>query len=407
MFPVDATAVAIYGLNETVSGEAARDVTGNERHATAYGEPDPVSPGHWDDARDISADGFFETYDDPAWRVDEFTICAVVAPVQTIPSPSSGYRIFHKIRSRGAAGLISTGSWVLGLDSGNLRYPGLWIRLTTGVVLSAIDTNTIPHSDWSVLIGTYDGTWLRLYLNGVEVAATENTTGTSTILYTGEEVGFSATYEYRGMIDEFAFYNEAKDAAWVAWASAGAPDTPSRTTISHVFVVAQDVIKLIFTSDVAVTESLVSIASYSISAVGSGVDVDIKEILPVLGPTTTSILIRISRPTRDEMYSLTIAESTVFDRSGAELESESVLWVHSRTKTDSVIASMANMYDMLSRSNLRGIAEAITIIDEEIGGVQETVSSVEASIPISGPAEDDIPDTWGGGGMWGYSIWGS
>jgi hypothetical protein len=181
--------------------------------------------------------------------------------------------------------------------------------------------------------------------------------------------------------------------------------TFSRIITDRIFVVAKDVIKVIFSSSIAITPALLNASSYSISSLSGGSDVTVQEILPMLGKTTSSVFLRISKPSLEQQYRLTIAESVLHDPDGVDLVETNVLWTHVRTKVDSAVDGIPLMYGTKSRTNVRNILEAICISDEEIGGSQSTTTRTEAEEPLAGPAEDEIPDTWGAGGMWGYSTW--
>jgi len=95
------------------------------------------------------------------------------------------------------------------------------------------------------------------------------------------------------------------------------------------------------------------------------VGVVVEEVLPVLDKTTALIYLRISAPTRGQLYQITV--SGLFDLDGSSHPAVSSTWTHVRTKTDAVLNSLPRMYSAGS-SNLRSILEAISLIDEEIGG---------------------------------------
>jgi hypothetical protein len=167
------------------------------------------------------------------------------------------------------------------------------------------------------------------------------------------------------------------DAYGVISVEMGTPDPPPTVTvgIDRVFVVSTDVIKVIFNSTVAVTSSLIDISNYSITSLTGGATVDVEGVLPFSDTTktTTSVFLRISRPSFDQSYQLTTVASALFTPDGNDVFSMTANWVHVPTKVDSVVNSLAEMYNARSRSNIRSIVEAISISDEEIGGSQRTL----------------------------------
>jgi hypothetical protein len=68
----------------------------------------------------------------------------------------------------------------------------------------------LPANTWSHLAGTYDGTTLRLYVNGVQVASRAQTGSIATTTDPLQIGGDSFFGQYfQGTIDEFRIYNRA------------------------------------------------------------------------------------------------------------------------------------------------------------------------------------------------------
>jgi hypothetical protein len=150
-----------------------------------------------------------------------------------------------------------------------------------------------------------------------------------------------------------------------------------------VFVVAEDVLKLNFDSAVAVTESLFDPNSYAITLLDGSTVTSVVEVLPIEDKTTTSVFLRLSpKAGFGDTYRITLPSAgavseilpediptqTLFDPGGVPLATMSTTWTHHRTKIDSVLSNIANMYDKKVGGILRTILQAITISDEEIGG---------------------------------------
>jgi hypothetical protein len=73
-----------------------------------------------------------------------------------------------------------------------------------------IGSSALPANTWSHLAGTYDGTTLRLYVNGVQVASRAQTGSIATTTNPLQIGGDSSFGQYfQGTIDEFRIYNRA------------------------------------------------------------------------------------------------------------------------------------------------------------------------------------------------------
>ena len=135
------------------------------------------------------------------------------------------------------------------------------------------------------------------------------------------------------------------------------------------FVIAQDVVRFKFTSELAVDSPYRSVESYRIENLSGGGDACwIKEVLPVLGRTNSYLFISLGGIGFGNTYKFTVLDRAVHDNYGGMIEECSITWTHHRTKVDSAISGLASAYDLRQRSNLRGMIEAMMIEDEIIGG---------------------------------------
>ena len=215
VLPISSNTLIYYKADETMPGEALRDALGAERHASAYGAPNPVQ-GLQHGGRDCgpSHGRFFERWHDTTDCPNTMTAIAICRPPSYTPSPSTNGRVFSKIHTRGAAGLISLSSWSLGFEGLNNK-PQFAVRLGGGVVVAKAD-NPVSFEEWHILVGTFDGSYVKIYCDGQLLKSTQNLTGTTNILYTTEEFIISANYEFRGYIDELMLMDVAVDDDWVA-----------------------------------------------------------------------------------------------------------------------------------------------------------------------------------------------
>jgi hypothetical protein len=109
-------------------------------------------------------------------------------------------------------GSASTLAYTLYANDGS-PWPAVTVRIGTNDQ-SATGASQLPLNTWTHLAGTYDGTALRLYVNGVQVGSRPQTGSmlTSTLSL---RIGGNAVWgEYfKGVIDDVRIYNRALTAA--------------------------------------------------------------------------------------------------------------------------------------------------------------------------------------------------
>ena len=222
--PAPAGLVLGYGFEET-SGTTANDVSPFKNNGTING---PVSTTGGKFGRALSFDGVNDRVDVPdAASLDLTTGMTLEAWVK--PTSTTGYRTAI-LKERGndlAYGLYAS-------DGGNPRTEAF-----TGVENTAGGGGALPLNTWSHLAATYDGTTLRLYLNGT-LAATKTTSGSIPFTSSPLRIGGNAVWgEYfSGLIDEVRVYNRALSATEigmdmsVAVGSAEPPPADKAPTVS-------------------------------------------------------------------------------------------------------------------------------------------------------------------------------
>jgi hypothetical protein len=142
----------------------------------------------------------------------------------------------------------------------------------------------------------------------------------------------------------------------------------SNSTIADVFVISKDIIRLEFSSALSASKDFWKTSSYSISDVGGSTVVEVKEVRPIYSKSTTHVYLKVRGLIWGNTYLVTITDSKIYDIDGKPLLTDSISFNLERTKTDSVISSLSNMYNINTGTNLRSLIEAITIEDEKIGG---------------------------------------
>ena len=122
----------------------------------------------------------------------------------------------------------SSPSWLLS-HHGNNKY--FWSINGTGFV-----TGGVLSTDWTHVVGTYDGSTMRLYVNGVEAALLSGLSGnlpfsTADIIIGGQADGSNF---FDGIIDEVQIYNRALSAQEILdiYNSSGELNTPPTVSAS-------------------------------------------------------------------------------------------------------------------------------------------------------------------------------
>ena len=106
-------------------------------------------------------------------------------------------------------------SFYLEATSTSSSYPDAGL-IAGGSYGDAFGTAALPADKWSFLAETYDGSTLRLYVNGTQVASTPHT-GSIATSTTPLQIGGDSLYGqyFAGMIDNVRIYNTALTAAQI------------------------------------------------------------------------------------------------------------------------------------------------------------------------------------------------
>jgi len=196
--------VLALGFNET-SGVTANDASPAKNNGTVSGATSTAS-GKF--GRALSFDGVNDRVDVPdANSLDLSTGMTMEAWVK--PTTNAGYRT-ALMKERGA-------NLVYALYASNGVSPKLENFTATENAATAPAASALPLNAWSHLAATYDGTTMRLFVNGTQVA-TKAITGAMPNTANPLRVGGNAAWgEYfSGLIDEVRVYNRALSAGEIA-----------------------------------------------------------------------------------------------------------------------------------------------------------------------------------------------
>lgn len=122
----------------------------------------------------------------------------------------------------------SSNGFVLCLnENGSSEFARIWVNVTPGGWLFKENAAAVPQGGWTHLAGSYDGSNIRLYVNGTEVtpataaAGVMTNTGTDVLGIAGRNT-FNQHW-FPGLVDDVRIYSRALTAVEVAVLAAGAP----------------------------------------------------------------------------------------------------------------------------------------------------------------------------------------
>jgi hypothetical protein len=199
--------VAAYGFEEG-SGTTAADSSGGGLTGTLNGAT-WASAGKYGKALSFNGTSNWVTVADSAalHLTTAMTLEAWVYPTATSTDWTAAV-----IKERGTTGL----AYALYVTDGAAKPPAGYID-KSGTDYNATGTSVLPLNSWSYLAATYNGSAVRLYLNGTQVAS-RSVSGTMASSTSPLRIGGDSVWgEYfKGLIDEVRVYNTAQTAAQIA-----------------------------------------------------------------------------------------------------------------------------------------------------------------------------------------------
>ena len=191
----------------------ANDLTGNHNNGSISGGVTFV-PGEVAQAFSFDgSSGFVSVPDSPSLDItDAITIDAWINPAT--PGNSLGL-VFVMLKGDGCCGDTQSYGFLWGTES---MLQSIILRLGNATTNVEVRSNAvIPLNEFTHVAGTYDGTTMRLYVNGVLDSSATTTLGplqiTSTPLIIGssQRNGVEQTF-FQGLVDEVEIFNRALSA---------------------------------------------------------------------------------------------------------------------------------------------------------------------------------------------------
>jgi hypothetical protein len=213
--------VAAYGFEEG-SGTAIGDVSGQNNNGVASGTTWSTA-GKFGNALVFNGTNAVVTVPNAA-SLQLTTAVTLEAWVFPTAAPTGWRAIIDK----------NVDGYYLFASTDNGNRPGAGGTWTNGNK-NVFGTSVLPVNTWTHLASTFDGTTVRLFVNGVQVASLAQTVPLATTTATLQIGGDAYTGEnFAGLIDEVRVYNRAlsrRPRSRPTWASRGRPGRrPSWTT---------------------------------------------------------------------------------------------------------------------------------------------------------------------------------
>ncbi|MCG8310100.1 MAG: hypothetical protein MI975_22070, partial [Cytophagales bacterium] len=200
-------------------------------HTTHVNGPVPASDRFGNSNSAYQFDGVddnIEIADDPSLDVDYLTLSVWIY----VDSYTNDARILSRERSTDPKYLYS-----LLLSGTDDKYPQFRLTLD-GTYLKMTSGTAVPLNTWTHLAATYDGSKMKIYINGVpdtEQTATGLITGTDFPLYMSKSVSY--TRFFHGRIDEVYAYNRALTSSEISelYTLGDLPGVPGSLNTSVIF----------------------------------------------------------------------------------------------------------------------------------------------------------------------------
>jgi hypothetical protein len=163
-------------------------------------------------AEAFSLDGsndFVQVTDNPNLRPTQFTVDAWIKTT-TIPDPIKPAFILARSGTIGFTGYELSVNYTSGVARVHVNLD----QITFG---TALGNTNVADGNWHHVAGTYDGTTIKIYVDGVLQGATTYTAGVGYVpgdpLFIGKRQGVGNTSHFNGLIDEVEIFNRALSAS--------------------------------------------------------------------------------------------------------------------------------------------------------------------------------------------------
>lgn len=146
-------------------------------------------------------------------------------------------------------------------------------------------------------------------------------------------------------------------------------------SITDVRLLARDVLRVVFSTSIAVDSTLMDEQSWTVTPVTAGASqVSVAQVMIDSSFSSVSFVdLKVTRSTVGDTYQVSASGLSKTDGSATIPGDLTAKFVSHLTKVDSILRSMPTMYGSGVGSIVRQILTAIAIQDEEIGGESSVI----------------------------------
>jgi RHS repeat-associated protein len=224
-------------LDDPAGTATAADSSSNNHPATLANSPTQGQPGALtgDPSSSTSFNGTNQYCQAANSAAPDFTGTSPFSlEVWIKPTTGTGDTSYRRILSKEHDSPTKSG-WILDIYQGTIRFER-WNANTSSIVASPTSA-PISTSKWTLVDATYDGTTMRLYLNGVQVASTTSSLAIPALPSTTPVLlgGLADGSDYAGGLQDAAVYTAALTPARVAAHYSAGTTTASSTPTTYLY----------------------------------------------------------------------------------------------------------------------------------------------------------------------------
>ena len=203
-----------------------------------YGQGAVNNTNAWGQGAKVGSPSFSNTQSIELDGIDDFVTFGDISDIENINTLSIGFWFKYNSISTSADGLISKddatrvdGNWYIALQSNQVRF---FLKTANGQ--DALNSTTLSTGTWYHTLCVWDGSNMKIYINGTlnNSISVTNATGTLGSTNDGVRIGRRVNERLDGSIDEVAIWNSELSASDVTTIyNSGVPNDISSLSPLH------------------------------------------------------------------------------------------------------------------------------------------------------------------------------
>jgi len=218
---------------EDGSGSSVTDSSGNSRTGT-------ISGSTWNGSGKVGSDSLRFDGNNDYVNAGTWDAASDVMSIAAWCYLESWDGTYPRVICKGNGTASSAQWWMLGADDAN-NYPSgasdthpIKFRLKLSGTTQELAAGEMPLNQWVHLVATYDGAWMRLYKDGVEIGASSQTgtisKNSGISVWVGNNPPTSSSRPWDGLIDDLRVYTYALNQAQIDALVGVVPDAATSPT---------------------------------------------------------------------------------------------------------------------------------------------------------------------------------